>query len=152
MDIVKLMKSDIKDALELVWLVFQEFEAPEYPEEGVNTFRDFIRYESVLDKVGREELIFWGCFVNNKLAGVLAIRDRSHICLLFVKKEYHRQGIARKLFQNAAEYVRKCGLHKITVHSSPYAVEAYRCLGFTDCGGEQTANGIRFTPMEYTVK
>ena len=43
------------------------------------------------------------------------------------------------------DYARKA----FTVHSSPYAVEVYRHLGFAATGPEQTVNGLRFTPMEY---
>lgn len=35
----------------------------------------------------------------------------------------------------------------MTVHSSPFAVEIYRHLGFVATGEERTVNGLRFTPM-----
>lgn len=40
----------------------------------------------------------------------------------------------------------------ITVNASPYAIEAYHHLGFVDTAKEQTVNGIRFTPMSYSIK
>ena len=59
---------------------------------------------------------------------------------------YHRWGIGRRLFEAMKQdYARKA----FTVHSSPYAVEVYRHLGFAATGPEQTVNGLRFTPMEY---
>ena len=36
-----------------------------------------------------------------------------------------------------------------TVHSSPYAVEVYRHLGFVATDAEQTVSGLRFTPMRF---
>ena len=36
-----------------------------------------------------------------------------------------------------------------TIHSSPYAVEIYRHLGFVPMDTEQTADGIRYTPMRF---
>ena len=42
-------------------------------------------------------------------------------------------------------------VEEITVNSSPYAVEAYRRLGFVDVDNEKLLDGIRFTPMIYHV-
>ena len=152
MEIIKLQERDIKDALELIWSVFQEFESPDYSEQGVATFKDFISYDSIIEKVDKCELVLWGCFISGILTGVIAIREISHICMLFVKKEYHRQGIAKRLVQAVID---NCRMHdnigNITVNSSPYAVEAYHHLGFKDTNPEQTLNGIRFTSMEYTI-
>ena len=75
---------------------------------------------------------------------------RSHLCLLFVEKACHRQGIARALFSALRDHCRTApDTPRITVNSSPYAVGAYRRLGFRTTGDERTVDGIRFTPMEY---
>ena len=39
-----------------------------------------------------------------------------------------------------------------TVNSSPYAVEIYRHLGFVPTDDEQSVDGLRFTPMQYSSK
>ena len=153
MDIIKLKKENIKNALDLVWTVFQEFEAPDYSTEGIEEFRKFISYNSIIEKFDRGELYFEGCIDNDDLTGVIATREVNHICMLFVKKEYHRQGIARNLFQTVKEICKRQGnISRITVNSSPYAVEVYHRLGFVDMDKEQTVNGIRFTPMAYLLK
>jgi len=55
--------------------------------------------------------------------------------------------MARSLFQTVKEICKKQdNISKITVNSSPYAVEVYHHLGFVDIDKEQTVNGIRFTP------
>lgn len=152
MDIIKLKKENIKNALDLVWVVFQEFEAPDYSTEGIEEFRKFISHNSIVEKFDKEELYFWGSTDNDDLTGVIATRGVNHICMLFVKKEYHRQGIARSLFQTVKEICKKQdNISKITVNSSPYAVEVYHRLGFVDIDKEQTVNGIRFTPMVYLL-
>jgi hypothetical protein len=46
----------------------------------------------MMEKIEEEELHFWGCMTNDELIGVIAIRGMNHICLLFVKKEYHSKG------------------------------------------------------------
>ena len=69
-----------------------------------------------------------------------------------VKKDYHRRGIARRLFQTVEEICKsQNNISKITVNSSPYAIEVYHRLGFVDTDKELTVNGIRFTPMSYSL-
>ena len=85
---------------------------------------------------------------NRVITGLIEVRSYSHISLLFVKKEYHRKGIAGELLKSALEKCRqeKSYLRFLGVNSSPYAVHIYEKLGFVKTGPEQTINGIRFTP------
>ncbi|MGH4119163.1 GNAT family N-acetyltransferase [Clostridium sp.] len=153
MGIIKLQKNDIKNALDLVWNVFQEFEALDYSKQGIKEFREFISYNSIIDKFDKGELYFWGCIDNDDLIGVITTRGINHICMLFVNKDYHRQGIARSLFQTVEERCKsENNISNITVNSSPYAIEVYHQLGFFDTDKELTVNGIRFTPMSYLQK
>ncbi|NLF35987.1 MAG: GNAT family N-acetyltransferase [Clostridiaceae bacterium] len=95
-----------------------------------------------------DSLEFYGAYINNEIIGVIATRNNgNHIALFFVDGRYHRQGIGRKLFQVVLE---KSTGNKITVNSSPYAVEIYKKLGFIPDTDEQIKEGIRFTPMTYT--
>ncbi|MEH7108369.1 GNAT family N-acetyltransferase [Bacillus sp. JJ1764] len=151
MKIVRLEKSDIKPALELVWTVFQEFDAPDYLQQGIEEFRKFITYHTMIEKFDKGELSFWGCFEQNELTGIIATIAMTHICLLFVKKEFHRRGIARKLFLSVLNESTLQNVKRITVNSSPYAVDFYHRLGFVDTDVEQTVKGIRFTPMMFKI-
>ena len=92
-------------------------------------------------------LEFWGAYDNRELKGVIATNEnRKHICCFFVKAQYHRQGIGRKLW----EYLLVNGRSEIiTVNSSPYAVPIYHKLGFVDTDVEQLSDGMRYTPMKY---
>jgi GNAT superfamily N-acetyltransferase len=147
-----LQKKDIRNALDLVWRVFQEFEAPCYVKKGIEEFRKFISYNSIIEQFDTGKLLFWGCFDNDDLTGIIAIRGINHICMMFVNKEYHRQGIARSLFQTVEERCKsEDNISKITVNSSPYAIEIYHRLGFFDTDEELTVNGIRFTPMSFLI-
>ncbi|MBY2479118.1 GNAT family N-acetyltransferase [Clostridioides difficile] len=149
----ELKEQDIRNALDLIWNVFEEFESPDYCDEGIKSFHEFIEYNSIIEKVKEKSLFFWGCFDCERLIGVLAIRDLNHICMLFVDKNYHKRGIAKKLITTGIEYCiyNKINLTEITVNSSPYAVEVYHKLGFKDTDVEQTTDGIRFTPMKLLI-
>ena len=81
-------------------------------------------------------------------SGVIAFRDFNHITLFFVKEEYQRKGIGRALFQKALEIAQ---VENISVHSSPFAVECYKSLGFKVLDAEKVELGIRYIPMEYLV-
>ena len=140
--IIKLTKKEIPEALRLVWNVFLKFEAPEYSQEGIENFKSFIDSEKM---IGGLEM--YGALVNEKVVGVAATRDQgNHIALFFVDSRYHRRGIGRKLFETVHKYsTSDC----ITVNSSPYAVPVYHKLGFLDTDSERKVNGIRYIPMTY---
>ena len=132
MEIKRIDSTQIDLAIDLIWTTFLQFEAPDYSEEGVQSFKT---------------LEFWGAYDHKELKGVIATNEnRKHICCFFVKAQYHNQGIGRKLW----EYLQKNSHSKIiTVNSSPYAVPIYRKLGFVDISAEQLSDGMRYTPMKF---
>ena len=139
MEIRRIQGGELPAAMDLCWRVFLEFEAPEYPPEGVEAFRAYL---SDIEQVNH--LTLFGAWEGQELLGVLAA-EGSHIALFFVDPAFHRQGIGRLLFQ---AYLAEGGRGRITVHSSPYAVEVYRHLGFSPPAEEQLSpDGIRYTPM-----
>ena len=142
MDIKKIDEAQIADAIDLIWTTFLQFEAPDYSEEGIKSFKDFIENRDIINT-----LEFWGAYDSLLLKGVIATNEnRKHICCFFVKSQYHRQGIGKKLW----EYLCKNSHSKtITVNSSPYAVPFYHKLGFIDTDIEQQSDGIKYTPMRF---
>lgn len=88
---------------ELVWKVFDKFEAPDYPVEGIKTFKTYIEAEHLKEMVVTSDYKIYCCFAEESLLGVIAFRNQNHISLLFVKEEFHRQGIAKQLFSYALE-------------------------------------------------
>lgn len=137
----RLDEQEIRDACRLMWAVFLQFEAPEYPQEGIESFR-----ASLEDRERLRSMAFYGAFDGDRLVGTLCMREPQHIGGFFVDARYQRRGIGRRLFDAMR---RDYAIQKFTVHASPCAVEVYRHLGFTPTGGEQTVKGLRFTPMRY---
>lgn len=151
-DIRPLREAEIQTASALVRRVFAEFEAPDYAQEGIDVFHRFIAPEALTEQFRSDSLKLWGACRQDTLAGVAAVRNQNHICLLFVDKSYHRQGIARALFSAVRDFCSTDpAISRITVNSSPYAVGIYRKLGFTATDAERIADGIRFTPMVYIL-
>lgn len=149
MQICKLQTGQLRAAVELIKEVFDLSLAEDYGEQGTKTFYHFIQIEHVEKMVQNGELKFWGSFEGNRLTGVIALRGKQHISLLFVKSEYRRKGVAGKLVAVVKAVCREINLEKrvITVNASPYAVEAYKHMGFVSLSEEQKKDGIRYTPM-----
>ncbi|MEW9077105.1 GNAT family N-acetyltransferase [Terrisporobacter glycolicus] len=140
MEIKKLKQDDISGALDLVLNVFMEYEAPDYSQKGIETFKECIN-----DVKWVNSLQWYGAYKEKLLIGIIATRNEgNHIALFFVKGEYHRQGIGRKLIEIVIE---NSTSDSITVNSSPYAIEIYKHFGFSVMQEEQITDGIRYTPM-----
>lgn len=140
LEIRKVLNEEMKDALNLVWRVFLEYEAPDYTDEGIKEFKKSI---DDVNWVNARE--FYGAFIEKKLVGVIATKDATHIALFFVDGKFQGQGIGRKLYNKIIE-LNNQGF--FTVNSSPYAHEIYKHLGFMDTDIEQCINGLRFYPMK----
>jgi len=150
-----LSKNEIKTALDLVNRVFAEFVAVDYSERGNKTFNDYlkIKLEEVTNDVQVGHKKIWGYYQNDKIIGVIATRDKSHITLMFVDKQHHKKGIAKQLYHAALFEIKKnADVTQVTVNSSPYAVPVYERLGFIKTAEQQEhENGIIYVPMAHTI-
>ena len=141
----KVEPKEREKALHLALDVFMKFEAPEYPEEGVNHFKEFVSNRKETAK-----LTMYGAFLDETIIGVLAMRKQgTHVSLFFVDEAYHRQGIGRAMFEYMISLTKPGNL---TVHAAPYAVEAYKRLGFVATDSERTEDGVRYTPMQMNAE
>jgi GNAT superfamily N-acetyltransferase len=89
-----------------------------------------------------------------RIVGVVAVRDASHISLLFVTPRARGRGVAGALVEKARAIClrRRPRLAAMTVNSSPNAVAAYERMGFKRLGRRRTKNGISFIPMCFTIR
>ena len=140
----ELSRDKLYDTLALIRDVFMEFEAPDYSEEGIAEFLDFLEPLSITAMLDEGEMRIWICESDDCIIGAIAAGEK-HINLLFVDGKFHRKGIARRLLEIMIENYKPA---EITVNSAPYAFEAYKRLGFTETDSEREENGIRFTPMK----
>ena len=150
MQICKIGPDKLHAALELVGETFAKYEVPDYDEMGVETFRHFITYQNMVAKIESGEMRFWGCYMRGYLVGVIALRCRQHVSLLFVRDKFHHLGVASGLLRLAVNEVANehPRFRAVTVNSSPYAVGFYRKMGFKEMGPEEKKDGIRYTPMK----
>lgn len=92
-------------------------------------------------------------FVGRALVGVIALRDTTHVHHLFVAPEFHRQGVAAKLWEHAkAEAIALGNKESFSVRSSEYAVPVYERFGFHVIGARAEKDGIIFVPMKFELQ
>lgn len=144
-------ENGISAAFKLAETVFMQFEAPEYSEQGVESFLSFLWGSSVKEMLENGSYVVWGCYSGAELVGMMAMRDSEHISLAFVMGDFHRQGIGRMLYAEAKRHALSHGKRSITVNASPYGVPFYRAVGFKETDMELIADGIRYTPMKAKI-
>ncbi len=134
-------------AADLIARVFREFVAPLFAAEGQREFLAYAGPARLAARLGRNHRILVA-ITGRRIVGVIEVRGRSHVSLLFVEGADQRRGIARGLlraaFQDAGGARRR-----ITVNASPNSVAAYERLGFRVQGPERAKKGVRFRPMVY---
>jgi len=133
--------------------IFNEFVGKDYSVVGNNTFKDYIKRRNILNRVTDKSCQFFTVKIKNEIVGIMEIRNKDHISLLFVKKEFHGKGIGKYLFEHYLNKTRRenTGIKIITVNSSIYAEKIYSKLGFIKTNEIQEKDGIKYIPMEYRI-
>ena len=133
----EMKEEELKETLELVKRVFDEFEAPDYTDEGVTNFYKFIDYDSILEQL-KDNFKIFVAKVEEQIIGMVCIRDYSHVAMLFVDKKYHKKGIGTELMNIVKNYCQEKDEdnYNITVNSAPFAIDFYHKIGFKDTGKE----------------
>ena len=139
-EIIKLPKERYIEACRLIWQVFQIYEVPDFPPEGV------IEYKRILDETERlKNITFYSAMEEDKVIGVLGMRRGNHIGYFYVSEKHHRRGVGKMLFNE----IKKDYNGDITVNACPYGVPVYKKLGFEATDIQKNEKGIIFTPMKF---
>jgi GNAT superfamily N-acetyltransferase len=138
---------------QLIKKVYDEFVSIDCSEDGNKFFYDWIQPSKIAERQRNENNI-WLAFANLLLAGMIEIRENKFISLLFVDKKYQRKGIAKKLFDESLKEIirRNSTIEKFYVHASPYSIQVYKKMGFSETETIQEENGIKYLPMEMIIK
>ena len=72
MEITKIERAQTHEAIDLIWTTFLQFEAPDYSEEGVQSFKDFIEDKEIIST-----LEFWGAYDNRECKQPLFADSRA---------------------------------------------------------------------------
>ena len=150
----RITAEEVDEALSLVMEVFMEFEAPDYGPEGVKTFQNMVEDADFVRRCREGRRPLYAAFDGDKIIAVMGMRENeAHINLVFTKKEYHHRGIATALFEFLKKDILTANpnVGEITLNASPYGKGFYLHLGFVPLSEEREDNGIRYTPMKYSI-
>jgi GNAT superfamily N-acetyltransferase len=151
--IEKYRKGQEKEIHQLIKKVYDEFVSVDYSDEGNRFFYDWINPSRIAERQKQQNNILLA-IIDTGLAGMIEIRDGRFISLLFVDKEYHGQGIAKKLVEEALKecLARDAKIETVFVHASPFSIPVYEKLGFEASGEMKEEHGIKYLPMKMELK
>ena len=162
-----------EEVMHLVWSVFKEFHAADYGKEGTDSFLEFITDETLRQYFLRGKYPVFVALCRDsedgedRIVGMISLRENNFISLLFVKTGLQYSGIGTRLVDRAIEYVRPDGEDaeidrdksedyrynrlsdgSVTVNSAPNAVGFYKKLGFYATDGFKENSGVTYLPMK----
>ncbi len=119
---------------------------------GAEKFIEHCRQPAIEGYLSQSRYAYQLAYCDGKLAGVVAMRDNTHLFHMFVPRALHRRGMARRLWQAARDASLARGdVTAFTLNSSMYAVPFYASLGFVATGPKVEEGGIAFVPMRMAL-
>lgn len=116
---------------------------------GAEEFLKTIAPETLAGYLSDPRFAYFKAVENGALAGVVAVRDASHLYHLFVDESFQRRGLSRQLWDYARAAVGEANPGYFTVNSTPYAQPVYERFGFLATGPRVETKGIAFVPMRW---
>lgn len=119
------------------------------PEPGGGEAEAFLKSvtpEAIAGYIRDPRYLYITAFEDRTLTGVAALREGKHLFHLFVAPAFHRQGLAKELWEEIRKSAAPDAL-EITVNSTLCAVPVYKRFGFAVSGPRTEAAGIAFIPM-----
>lgn len=145
----KAVMADWEETMAMSWRTFLKYEAKDYGMEGVDSFRNFISDPLLRRMFLLGTYHMYVAVHGNKIVGMVSLRDKNHISLLFVDEVYHKRGIGRRLIETIGAFAKEeYGKEEITVNAAPYGLNFYKKLGFTSTSPLLTNGGIKYTSMK----
>jgi len=121
--------------------------------EGAEQFMASIQPEVIAANLKAENYRYQLAHAGETLAGVVAVRDNTHLFNLYVAKEFQAQGLGRMLWHAAREDALVRGNPgRFTVNSSTYAEQVYLRWGFMPTAPAQEMHGLRYIPMRLAAE
>lgn len=143
--------NDVENISDLITILSRKFIIKEFSAEGGEYLLSTMT-ATAIDNFMQSGYVYHVAEIDNTLAGVVAVKDHAHLYHLFVAEQFHRMGIAKKLWQVAMKVCLANGnAGEFTVNSSAYAREAYKKLGFVAQPGPKEKGGVVFYPMKMTI-
>lgn len=140
----KLEDRDLAQVSSVCLNSFMKSVAPSLSDVGISTFQKISSVDSFTARL-KENIDILVCEENEKIQGIIELKDGRHISMLFVSPEHQKQGVGRSLLLSIMSFTTS---DTITVSASLTSVNAYLSFGFVLSGGISEASGLRFQPMK----
>ncbi|MDO9319445.1 MAG: GNAT family N-acetyltransferase [Gammaproteobacteria bacterium] len=125
----------------------------DFSEEGWCTFKESNSLPRIVERLQSPDYLSFVCESDDKLVGIIIIKDDTKIDQLFVDPAFRRRGIAKALWNEARQICDSpSGTSEYWVNSSTIGVSMYESFGFLPAGSKQIKNGIIFFPMFLSVQ
>jgi len=136
----------------LVLDVFDEFVAPHWSPEGIETFHQ-TSPEEAKERFSDELFIRLGAESNGELVGVLMMSLSGHLYAIFVAGHAQRSGVGRRLLKEGLTRMLRANpsVSEITSNAAPNSVQAHESFGFETMGPEIETSGIRVMRMRAAI-
>ena len=156
MSLIQIRPARLSEANSIIAMVLRSFDvivAPDYSNEGIDYFHHEVTAESLENAINDDEIVLVA-LADANLAGVIKVRDETHISMLFVDQLHQARGIGRELITRAVAEIQNRTPHAtiITVNSSPFAVPVYIHMGFQAAGPETETDGMKYFPLTADVE
>ena len=150
--------SEIETAANHVW---HNYYKDIYSPEQIDYMLEKYQSRAALRQQIANHNIYYMLLVDGEFAGYLCFKnygDHFFISRLYIKAEYRRQGLARRviaLFDSIVKTEEFSGIKKLRLHverKNSFAINVYEHLGFTRIKAIDTDIGKGFTCSEYVME
>ena len=119
--------------------------------KGADAVLASMQTSALEENIASTRFSYWVAETHGNIQGTIGLRDGRHLYQLFVRRDLHRTGIGKRLWQHMLDTLGADAPACITVNASPYGLPAYERLGFMATGPRTEINGIAFIPMSFSL-
>lgn len=151
MDIRKAVESDAEKIHLLISAVVPSCQQ-DFGPKGLANFLAPNTSEKILERIQDEQYFSLLCEIENRLVGIISIKNYDVISQLFIHPDYQGKGIATNLWQEAFSIIKQNSQPaEITVRSSSMGVPVYESFGFKLSGKAGISGDIKYFPMTLSL-
>ncbi|MBA4256502.1 MAG: GNAT family N-acetyltransferase [Polaromonas sp.] len=116
---------------------------------GAELFLQSVTEQAIRGYVSASNFLYLIAEAENELAGVVALRDNTHLYHLFVARTHQGKGLGRSLWLCVKQAALRAGNSgRFTVNASLNAIPIYERFGFIPSSPKVEKHGVAFMPMQ----
>ena len=144
MEIRKANTADIDEISLLYRDTINTINAKDYSKEQIEAWSStYSNHHAWVKRI--EEQQFYVAIVKDKIVGFASIDTNSYLDLLYIHKDFQRQGIGEALLKEIEKAAKEMEFKEITVQSSTTAVPFFKSFEFVETyKKEKLVNGVLF--------